>query len=73
MATINIPTKIDIPDHIEVRLVKEDTLEVSNIFRILFDVFLTFVGVLMGVLLSNEENTLILWFFFFMLLIFPDL
>ena len=70
MATIDIPTKIDIPDYIEVRLVKEDTLEVSNIFRILFDIFLTFLGGIIGVIFSNNENKLIIWSLFFILLIF---
>lgn len=70
MATIDIPTKIDIPDYIEVRLVKEDTLEVSNIFRILFDIFLTFYGGIIGIMFSNNEKTFIIWFLFFFLLIF---
>lgn len=64
MAKISIPTKIDIPDNIEVRLVREDILETSNIFRIFFEIFLALFGGVFGVFLSSQKFEFIHWFLF---------
>lgn len=69
MAKINIPTKIDIPDVMEVRLVREDILETSNIFRVFFEIFLALFGGVFGVSLSSQKFDFIHWFLFTFLLI----
>lgn len=68
MTKISIPTKIDIPDIIEVRLVREDTLETSNIFRIMFEISLALFGGVFGFFLSSKDLTFIHYFLFFLLL-----
>jgi|WetSurMetagenome_2_1015567.scaffolds.fasta_scaffold00003_4 hypothetical protein len=69
MTKISIPTKIDIPDNIEVRLIREDTLETSNIFRIMFEITLALFGGVFGFFLTNKEFSFIHYFLFFLLLI----
>lgn len=64
MTKISIPTKIDIPDNIEVRLVREDILETSNIFRIFFEIFLALFGGVFGVFLTFQKFEFIHWFLF---------
>jgi len=68
MTKISIPTKIDIPDNIEVRLIREDTLETSNIFRIMFEISLALFGGVFGFFLSGTEFSFIHYFLFFLLL-----
>lgn len=69
MTKISIPTKIDIPDNIEVRLVKEETLETSNIFRILFEISLALFGGVFGFFLSSTEYAFLHFFLFALLLL----
>lgn len=69
MTKISIPTKIDIPDNIEVRLVREDILETSNIFRIFFEIFLALFGGVFGVFLTSPKFEFNHWFLFASLLV----
>jgi Ca2+/Na+ antiporter len=52
MAKVSIPTKIDIPDKIEIRLVREDHIETSGTYRIIFEVFLALTTALIGAYLT---------------------
>lgn len=59
MANLKIPTQLKGPDKIEVQLVRADYLETSNVFRTLFEVFLSLTFTIIGVVLSIESTKLI--------------
>lgn len=69
MTKINIPVKINIPESIEVRLVREDFLDTSNIFRILFEIFIALFAGISGAYITLKELSFIHWLLFSLLLI----
>jgi hypothetical protein len=52
MAKFNVPTKVTGPDEIEVKLVREDFYEMSNIFRTCFECGLSLTSAIVGAILS---------------------
>lgn len=52
MAKFNVPTKVTGPDEIEVKLVREDYYEMSNIFRTCFEFGLSLTSAIVGAILS---------------------
>lgn len=63
MAKIDIKTIVTAPDEIEVPLVREDYLNTSNIFRIIFEIFLAVSCALFGVVLTLEKVSRLHWLF----------
>lgn len=55
MANLKIPTQITGPDKIEVPLVRADHLETSNVFRTLFEIFLSVFSTTIGITFSIEK------------------
>lgn len=55
MAKFNVETRVTVPDDIEVKLVREDFYEISNIFRTLFEVSLSLTSALVGTMLSLDS------------------
>ena len=39
---VNIPSTVDLPESIQIKLVREDFFDVSNIFRVFFEVAFAF-------------------------------
>lgn len=52
MAKFNVPTRVTGPDEIEVKLVREDYYEMSNIFRTCFEFGLSLTSAIGGAILS---------------------
>lgn len=73
MTKINIPTKLNIPDSIEVRLVREDILDTSNLFRILFEIFLAILAGLVGSYITLTQFSFIHWFLLTLLILLTAL
>ncbi|MBU2529050.1 hypothetical protein KKF70_06680 [bacterium] len=59
MAKINIKTTVTAPDEINVQLVRADYLEISNIFRLCFEICLALTATLIGVVLSVLKITML--------------
>jgi len=57
VAEIKVPTTVTGPDQITVALVRGDYMDVSNVFRVLFEVFLSISATLLGVVLSIPSPT----------------
>ncbi|MES2396865.1 MAG: hypothetical protein V4549_12715 [Bacteroidota bacterium] len=55
MAKFNVPTRVTGPDEIEVKLVREDFYEISNIFRTCFEFGLSFTSAIAGAILSLDK------------------
>lgn len=73
MVKVNIPTKIQAPSNINITLVREDFLDISNNYRIFFEVCLTLFSILFGNIFSiingNKDVPFISWFFLFTMII----
>ena len=52
MAKIDVKTQVDGPDEIRITLVREDYLETSNTFRIVFEVCLAIAATILGSIIS---------------------
>lgn len=65
MARIDVETKVTAPSQINVPLVRADYKQTSDIFRIAFEVFLTFTSMLVGHVLSIHTHNVykITWVF----------
>jgi hypothetical protein len=55
MAKFNVPTRVTGPDEIEVKLVREDYYEMSNIFRTCFEFGLSFTSAIFGAIFSMTK------------------
>ncbi len=55
MAKFTVPTKITAPDEIEVKLVREDFYEISNVFRTFFELGLSLTSAITGAILSLDK------------------
>jgi|LSQX01.2.fsa_nt_gb hypothetical protein len=66
---VNIPSTVDLPESIQIKLVREDFFDVSNIFRVFFEVAIAFLGAMFGALVTMEKFELIHWLLFAILLI----
>jgi len=73
MAKIDIKTQVEGPDEIRINLVREDYLDTSNTFRIVFEICLAIGGTILGCIISliNENKTVptLDWLFLAVMLI----
>lgn len=57
MANIyGVQTNVEAPDRITIHLVRKDYLDTSNVFRIVFEFFLTLLGAFIGYLISLKPE-----------------
>lgn len=63
MARINTKLTLEAPEEISVPLVRADHLEMSNTFRLFFEVFLALTSSLVGVIISTPKVETIHWVF----------
>jgi hypothetical protein len=72
MAKIDIQTNIEVPETINIRLVREDYLDTSNTFRIIFEVciglFFAFTGAMIELMSDGKTIPALDWFIFAVLL-----
>jgi hypothetical protein len=68
MAKIDVNTQVEGPDEIKINLVREDYLETSNTFRIIFEICLAIAGTILGSIISlineNKPVPVLDWIFF---------
>lgn len=68
MPEITVNTQISAPSVITINLIREDFLDTSNTFRIIFEVTLTIFSALLGSIISlvNEKKDIpaLIWIFF---------
>ncbi len=57
MAKFDIQTSVIVPKNIEVPLVRGDLLHTSNIFRVCFEISLSFTSTIIGVVVSTQSAT----------------
>ena len=57
MTKFNVPTKVIVPEELEIQLVRADHAEVSNVFRIQFEVSLALASMFGGALIAEENPT----------------
>lgn len=67
---VPIPSTVELPESIQIKLVREDMFDVSNIFRILFEVSITLFGAMFGAYVSSVNFEKLHWLLFFILLVF---
>lgn len=67
---INIPSTVELPESIQIKLVREDFFDVSNTYRILFEVTIAMFGAMFGALIALEKFEIIHWILFTILLLF---
>ncbi len=65
MTKLDIKTKITAPSEITVPLIRADHHQISNIFRVCFEVFLAFSAAFLGNILSIESVPRLHWAVFF--------
>ena len=63
MARINTKLSLQVPEEINVPLVRADKLETSDTFRYFFEIFLAITSSLVGVILSIEKTSTLHWAF----------
>ncbi len=61
MATFNVKTSVTAPAEITIPLVRADQAETSNIFRIVFEVFLSLFSTMLGYVLALEKPSNFHW------------
>lgn len=61
MAKINVTANISAPEEVNVVLVRSDHLEVQNIFRVFFEIFLSLTSTILGFVLSVDKKEAIHW------------
>jgi len=64
VANIEIKTNITAPTNITVPLVRADYLAMSNVFRIIFEIFLALTASLFGSIFTLDSPAAIHWAFF---------
>ena len=64
MATVDTQLSLSAPVEINIPLVRADHLSTSNVFRILFEMFLAISSALISVILSSNTANKIHWAFF---------
>lgn len=69
---VPIPSTVELPESIQIKLVREDMFDVSNIFRILFEVSITLFGAMFGAFVSSVNFEKVHWLLFFTLLAFSS-
>jgi len=73
MAKIDIKTQVEGPDEIKINLVREDYLDISNTFRICFEICLAIGAAILGdiiALLNDKKDVpLLIWLFFLLMVI----
>ncbi|MFC0877848.1 hypothetical protein ACE01N_14715 [Saccharicrinis sp. FJH2] len=73
MASVDIKTDIQVPDEIKINLIREDYLDTSNIFRIVFEICLAIAGTILGSIISilNSKGSVPFmdWFFLIVMII----
>lgn len=63
MPIFNTDVNISAPAHTEIRLVREDQLEVSNLFRTGFEIGLALTAALLGIVYCSEKLSGLEWGF----------
>lgn len=61
MAKINVNTNVTAPAEINIPLVRADYADTSNVFRIFFEIFMSFFFCLLGFILGQSNISLFHW------------
>lgn len=72
MASIDVNTNINAPDEITINLVREDYLDTSNTFRLVFEICLSITCAIIGNLISYskiQDIPTLNWVFLFIMVL----